>query len=99
MEVDFKDIKVGEIYGITYYRGINQKIKGVCLLNRGTFGIFNVKITYYWNNEYKTIDNQSTYYSGVGYRFFLLGQKEKIQEAMETRAYNKIIENLLGHSI
>jgi len=99
MEVAFKDIKVGETYGITYYIGINQKISGTCVLNRGTFGIFNVKMSYYWNNEHRTIDNQSTYYSNVGYRFFLLGQKEKIQYAMEQRAYNKIMKNLLGHTI
>jgi hypothetical protein len=99
MEVPFKDIKVGQTYGIKYYKGINEKLKGICILNRGTFGIFNVKMTYYWNNEYRTIDNQTTYYANVGYRFFILDQKEKIQEAMELRAYNKIMENLLGHSI
>ena len=99
MEVAFKDIKVGETYGITYYKGINQKITGNCIINKGTFGIFKIKINYYWNNENKTIEQYSIYYSEVGYKFFILGQKEKIQKEMELRAYNKIMENLLGHSI
>lgn len=97
MEVAFKDIKVGETYGITYYRGINERLKGKCMLNRGSFGIFKVEMRYYWNNEYRTIENESIYYAKVGYRFFILGQKEKIQDAMEARAYNKIMKNLLGH--
>jgi hypothetical protein len=99
MEVAFKNIKVGETYGIKYYRGINEKLIGTCLLNRGSFGLFNVKIRYYWKNEKRSIDNQTIYYANVGYRFFLLGQKEKIQEAMELRAYTKIMKKLLGHSI
>ena len=98
MEVAFKDIKIGQTYGIKY-KGIHPKITATCILNRGSFGIFNTKIHYVWNNEYRTIDNQSTYYANVGYRFFLLDQKEKIQEAMELRSYHKIMENLLGHSI
>jgi hypothetical protein len=98
MEVAFKDIKIGETYGIKY-KGIHPKIIATCVLNRGSFGIFNTKIHYIWNNENRTIDNQSTYYANVGYRFFLLDQKEKIQHAMELRAYNKIIKNLLGHAI
>lgn len=98
MEVAFKDIKVGEKYAIKY-KGIYPKITATCVLNRGSFGIFNTKIPYVLNNEYRTIDNQSTYYANVGYRFFILGQTQKIQEAMEKRAYNKIIEKLLGHSI
>jgi hypothetical protein len=98
MEIAFKDIKVGQKYGIKY-KGINPKIIATCVLNRGSFGIFNTKMYYIWNNENRTIDNQSTYYANVGYRFFLLDQKEKIQYAMEVRAYNKIMENLLGHKI
>jgi hypothetical protein len=98
MEVAFKDIKIGETYGIKY-KGIYPKITATCILNRGSFGIFNTKIAYVWNNENRTIDNQSTYYANVGYRFFILNQKEKIQDAMEIRAYNKIMKNLLGHVI
>jgi hypothetical protein len=98
MEVAFKDIKIGETYAIKY-KGIHPKITGKCVLNRESFGIFNTKIPYIWNNEPRTIDNQSTYYANVGYRFFILNQKEKIQDAMELRAYNKIMENLLGHTI
>ena len=74
MEVAFKDIKIGEMYGIKY-KGIHPKITGTCILNRGSFGIFNTKISYIWNNEHRTIDNQSTYYANVGYRFFILNQK------------------------
>jgi len=99
MEVEFKDIKVGETYGITYYRGINQKITGICMINKGTFGIFKTKLIYYWNNEYKNIEQDSIYYSGIGYRFFILNQKDKIQQDMENRSLNLIIEKLIGHSL
>ena len=100
MEVNFKDIKVGEIYGIKWKKHrMDEKYIGKCLSHSGSSGIFNIKIKYYWNNETHSMDNETIYHGGLDYRFFILGQKEKIQNAMEKRAFNKIIENILGHPI
>ena len=43
--------------------------------------------------------NESMYYEGIGYHFFILDQKERIQNAMELRAYNKIMEKIIGYPI
>lgn len=100
MEVKFKDIKVGEIYGIKWKKHcMNEKYIGKCLSHNESCGIFNIKIHYYWNNEKRSMDNETIYYDDIDYSFFLLGQKEKIQNTMEKRALNKIIENILGHPI
>jgi hypothetical protein len=100
MEVNFKDIKVGEIYGIKWKKHcMNEKYIGKCLSHNESCGIFNIKMNYYWNNERRIMYNETTYCSGMDYTFFILGQKEKIQNAMEKRALNKIIENILGHPI
>lgn len=102
MEVQFKDLKVGETYGIKYDRNnMNEKYIGKCLSMSQTksSGIFKVKMNYYWNNEKKSIYNESIYYGGKDYHFYILNQKEKIQNAMELRGYNKIMEKILGNAI
>jgi hypothetical protein len=105
MEVQFNQIKVGEIYGVTrnniYNNNLNEKFITLCkhMGERKIFGIFKSKIKYYWDNRLCSFDNESTFYSNLGYRFFLLGQKEKIQNAMEERALKKIIEKIIGHPI
>jgi len=102
MEVNFKDIIVGETYGIKYDKHrMNEKYIGKCMSmsqNKSSC-IFKVKIKYFWNNEDKTMDNESMYYDGIGYHFYILGQKEKIQHDMEERAYNQIMEQTIGHII
>ena len=98
MEVNFKDIKVGEIYGITWKKHrMDEKYIGTCVSHCGSSGIFNLRIRYYWNNERCIMYNETIYYDDMDYKFFILGQKEKIQNEMEKRAFNKIIENILGH--
>ena len=100
MEVSFKDLKVGETYGIKYDRNrMNEKYIGKCMSMSQTksSGIFKVKINYIWKNEIKSMYNESMYYEGIGYHFYILNQKEKIQNAMELRAYNKIMEKIIGH--
>ena len=100
MEVKFKDIKVGETYGIKWNKHhMNETYIGKCLSHSGSSGIFNIEINYYWKNEIRTMNNETIYYGGKDYVFCLLGQKEKIQNAMEKRAFNKIIENLICHQI
>ena len=100
MEVHFKDIKVGEIYGIKLNKSrMNEKYIGNCLSHAGSSGIFKIKINYFYKNEYRSMDNETIYYDGLGYSFFILGQKEKIQKSMEKRAFNKIIEKIIGHTI
>ena len=102
MEVNFKDIKVGETYGIRYDKHrMNEKYIGKCMSmsqNKSSC-IFKVKMKYFWNNEEKSIYNESMYYGGIDYHFFILNQKDNIQNAMEKRAYNKIIEKIIGHAI
>jgi hypothetical protein len=102
MEVSFKEIIVGETYGIKYDKHcMNEKYIGKCIsmCQNKSSGIFRVKMKYFWNNEEKSIYNESMYYEGIGFHFFILGQKERIQNAMEKRAYNKIIEKIIGHTI
>lgn len=100
MEVKFKDIKVGEIYGIKWKKHcMNEKYIGKCLSHNGICSIFNIKLKYYWNNERRSMDNETIYYNGIDYSFFLLGQKEKIQNEMEKRGLKKIIENIAGQPI
>lgn len=102
MEVPFKDIKVGNTYGIKYDRNcMNEKYIGQCISmsQNKSSGIFKTKMKYYWNNEEKIIYNESMYYGGIEYHFFILDQKEKIQNKMEQRAYNKIMEKIIGHPI
>lgn len=100
MEVQFKDIKVGEIYGIKWDRHLmNEKYIGRCVSHNGSSSIFNIKINYYWKNEKRSMDNETIYYDGIGYHFFLLGQKEKLQQSMEKRALNIILEKIVGHKI
>ena len=102
MEVKFKDIIVGETYGIRYDKHrMNEKYIGKCMSmsQNKSSGIFKVKMNYFWNNEEKYMYNESMYYGGIGYHFYILNQKEKIQNAMEERAYNKIIEKIIGHAI
>lgn len=102
MEVPFKEIKVGESYGIKYDKHrMNEKYIGKCISmsQNKTSGIFKVKMNYIWNNEKKSMYNESMYYQEIGYHFYILGQKEKIQNAMEERAYNKIMEKIIGHLV
>jgi hypothetical protein len=102
MEVSFKDLKVGETYGIKYDRHrMNEKYIGKCMSMSQTksSSIFKVKMNYIWNNEKKSMYNESMYYGEIGYHFYILKQKEKIQNAMEGRAYNKIMEKIIGHAI
>ena len=100
MEVNFKDIKVGEIYGIKWKKHrMDEKYIGKCLYHSGSSGIFNLTITYYWNNERRIMYNETIYHGGLDYRFFILGQKEKIQNEMEKRAFNIILEKIIGHTL
>jgi len=102
MEIPFKNLKVGETYGIKYNQNcMNEKYIGKCMSMSQTkaSGIFKVKMNYIWNNEKKSMYNESMYYQGIGYHFFILDQKEKIQNAMELRAYNKIMEKIIGYPI
>jgi hypothetical protein len=100
MEVKFKDIKVGEIYGIKWKKHrMDEKYIGKCISHSGSSGIFNLTISYYLNNERRIMYNDTIYYGGMDYNFFILGQKEKIQNEMEKRAFNKIIENIFGHPL
>jgi hypothetical protein len=102
MEVLFKDLKIGETYGIKYDRNcMNEKYTGKCtsMSQNKTSVIFKIKMNYIWNNEKKSMYNESMYYGGIDYHFYILNQKEKIQNAMEERAYNKIMEKIIGHHI
>ena len=100
MEVQFKDIKVGEIYGIKWNKHrMNEKYIGTCISNYGSSGIFKIKMKYFFNNEHRSMDNETIYYDGMGYSFFILGQNEKIQQSMEKRALNIILEKIVGHTI
>jgi len=97
MEVKFKDIKVGETYGIKWNKHrMNERHIGKCLSHSGSSGIFKINMKYYWNNELRIMENETIYYGGIDYTFYLLGQKEKIQNAMEKRAFDEIIDNLIG---
>ena len=100
MEVPFKEIKVGDVYGIKYTRSkLNEKYIGKCMSmsQNKSSAIFKIKVNYVWNGE-KSMDNETIYYD-IDHNFFILGQKEKIQQAMEERSLNMIIEKIIGHPI
>ena len=95
MEIAFKDIQVGELYGIK--SSVNAKYIGQCMSmsqNKSSC-IFKFKMNYVWNGP-QSIWNESIFYD-IGYKYFILGQKEIIQQKMEERAFNKIIEQIIGH--
>jgi len=100
MEVSFKDIKVDGLYGIkSIYNPMNEKYIGKCMSmsqNKSSC-IFKVKMNYFWNGP-RSMCNESIYFE-TGFKYYLLGQKEKIQEAMEERSLNIIIEQIIGHHI
>ena len=98
MEVQFKNIKVGGLYGIKSNQ-TNTKYIGECISisqNKSSC-IFKFKMKYIWNGP-KSMWNESIFYD-KNFTYHILGQKEKIQNAMEKRALNKIIENIIGHPI
>jgi hypothetical protein len=99
MEVPFKEIKVTGLYGIKPIQNhMNQKYIGRCMSmsqNKSSC-IFKVKINYFWNGP-RSIYNESIYYQ-TGFKYYLLGQKEQIQQAMEERAFKKIMEKIVGHN-
>jgi hypothetical protein len=100
MEVPFKEIKVGGIYSIKDTRNkLNEKHIGKCIsMSRNkSSAIFKIKVNYYLNGE-KSMDNETMYYD-INHTFFILGQKEKIQQSMEERSLNMIIEQILGHPV
>ena len=99
MEVSLKEIKVDGLYGIKpIYNHMNQKYIGKCMSmsqNKSSC-IFKVKMNYFWNGP-RSIYNESIYYQR-GFKYYLLGQKEQIQQAMEERAFKKIMEKIVGHN-
>jgi len=103
MQVNFDNIIVGEKYGVLTKRiGYqNDKFIAECMSlgPNKSFGTFKFTMKYAWNNRIYSCENESIFYSGIGYYFFRLGQKEKIQQSMEERAFHKIMEKILGHHI
>jgi hypothetical protein len=101
MQVNFDNIKVGEKYGVITKRVGYQNDKFIAqCMSLGpskTFGTFKFTMKCVCNNRVYSCENETIFYSGIGYYFFQLGQKEKIQQAMEERAFQKIMENLFGH--
>lgn len=98
MEVQFKEIKVNGLYGIKPIQNhMNQKYIGKCtsMTQNKSSCIFKVKMNYFWNGP-RSIYNESIYYQ-TGFKYYLLGQKEQIQQAMEERAFKKIMEKIVGH--
>lgn len=98
MEIAFKDIKVGELYGIKSILNPTNKYIGQCMSmsqNKSSC-IFKFKMNYIWNGP-QSMWNESIFYD-IGFTYCILGQKEKIQQAMEERAFNKIMLQLIGHA-
>lgn len=99
MEVSFKNIKVNGLYGIKPIQNpTNQKYIGKCMSMSQTKSscIFKVKMYYFWNGP-RSMYNESIYYE-TGFKYYLLGQREIIQQAMEERAFKKIMEKIIGHT-
>jgi len=93
MEVLYQDLKIGEKYGIiTKKSPICYDITGKCLSYNQTFSTFEILNTFKkYSAKYKTI-----FYMNSSFRYFLLNQKEKIQQAMENRALQKILQKIIG---
>ncbi len=100
MEVSFKDIKVNGLYGIKPIQNpMHQKYVGKCMSMSQSQSscIFKVKMNYFWNGP-RSIYNESIYYEN-GFKYYILGQKKRIQQMMEERAFKKIMEKIVGHSV
>ena len=100
MEVSFKNIKVNGLYGIRPIQNpMNQKYIGKCMSmsQHKSSCIFKVKMNYFWNGP-RSMYNESIYYE-TGFKYYLLGQREIIQQAMEERAFKKIMEKIIGHTL
>jgi len=93
MEVMYHELIIGEKYGIiTKHSPISYEIVGKCLTYNKTFSTFEILNTFKkYKTTYKTI-----FYMNSSFRYFILNQKQKIQEAMEKRALQKILQNITG---
>jgi len=93
MEVQYHCLIVGEKYGIFHKKSpINYDIIGVCISFNNTFSTFDILNKFKKHSaRYKTI-----FYMNSSFRYFLLNQKQKIQEAMEYRALQKILQKIIG---
>jgi hypothetical protein len=97
MEIAFKDVKIGELYGIKSILNPTNKYIGECMSisqNKSSC-IFKFKMNYIWNGP-QSMWNESIFYD-IGFKYYILGQKDKIQNAMEERAFNTIMIKIMGH--
>ena len=93
MEVEYNSLIVGEKYGIIHKKSlISYDIIGICISYNKTFSTFDILNKYKkHSSRYNTI-----FYMNSSFRYFLLNQKQKIQEAMEKRALQKILQEIIG---
>jgi hypothetical protein len=93
MEVQYHSLIVGEKYGIIHKKShISYDIIGICISYNKTFSTFDILNKHKkYSSRYKTI-----FYMNSSFRYFLLNQKQKIQEAMENRALQKILQQIIS---
>ena len=93
MEVEYDSLKVGEKYGIiTKNSPITYDIIGICITYNKTYSTFDILNKFKKHSaRYKTI-----FYMNSSFRYFLLNQTQKIQNAMERRALQKILQQIIG---
>ena len=93
MEVQYHSLMIGEKYGIiTKNSPISYDIIGTCISYNKTFSTFDILNKHKKHSaRYKTI-----FYMNSSFRYFLLNQKQKIQDAMEKRALEKILQQIIG---
>jgi hypothetical protein len=98
MEIAFKDIKVGELYGIKSITDPSKYIgQCVSMSQNKSSCIFKFKMNYVWNGP-QSMWNESIFYD-IGFKYYVLGQKERIQQRMEERAFNTLMIKIIGHHI
>ena len=93
MEVQYHSLIVGEKYGIIHKKSHSSyDIVGICISYNKTFSTFDILNKHKkYSSKYKTI-----FYMNSSFRYFLLNQKQKIQDAMENRALQKILQKIIG---
>ena len=93
MEIHYKDLTIGEKYGIISKNSqLTYDIIGICMSYNKIFSTFEIiNRSKKYSAKYKTI-----FYMNSSFRYFLLNQKQKIQDAMEERALQKIVQQIIG---
>ena len=85
MEIAFKDIKVGELYGIKSITDPSKYI-GPCMSQNKSSCIFKFKMNYIWNGP-QSMWNESIFY-GIGFKYSRTKRTNTTKNGRKSIQYN-----------